>query len=142
MMFKAVALVVVIIVVVIVVVVFSGPVVTVVGMPRVSTLVTFSVIVSTWHVVIFVISLSASMLPVRFIFADCWATIAGTIGFGVGPIRSMSVELGVAFEKLLCFTIVGMLLGVQAEALRVKVAMTPACLDFLHISLFLVRSIV
>lgn len=96
-----------------------GPVVTVVRMPRTSTLfmVSFSVIVSTWRVVILSISLRAWISLVRFILAICWATIAGTVGFGVGPIRSMSVELGVAIQKLLCFTIVFMLSRIQAVAL-------------------------
>jgi hypothetical protein len=121
-----------------------GPVVTVVRMPRTSTLfmVSFSVIVSTWRVVILSISLRAWISLVRFILAICWATIAGTVGFGVGPIRRVSVELGVAIQKLLCFTIVFMLSRIQAVALRVKVAATPACLDFLLVSPFGMLSIV
>jgi hypothetical protein len=105
-------------------------------------MVSFSVIVSTWRVVILSISLRAWISLVRFILAICWATIAGTVGFGVGPIRSMSVELGVAIQKLLCFTIVFMLSRIQAVALRVKVAATPACLDFLRVSPFVMLSIV
>lgn len=54
----------------------------------------------------------------------------------------MSVELGVAIQKLLCFTIVFMLSRIQAVALRVKVAATPACLDFLRVSPFVMLSIV
>lgn len=94
------------------------------------TMVSFSVIVWTWRVVIFIISLRVWVSPGESVLAihwDAirWATIA--VGFGVGPIRCMSVELLEAVEKLLCFAVVLVFPRVQAGRLAEGITIAPAC---------------
>jgi hypothetical protein len=94
-------------------------------------MVSFSVIVWTWRVVIFIISLRVWVSPGKSSLAIHWVAIrraAIAVGFGVGPIRCMSVELLEAVEKLLCFAVVLVFPRVQAGRLAEGITIAPACL--------------